>query len=32
MFPDSEYIDFKSVYSDFCSNVDDQAKLIFQNI
>jgi len=31
MSPDSEDIDLESVYSDFCSNVDDKTKVIFQN-
>ncbi len=32
MSPNSEDIDLESVYSDFCSNVDDKTKVIFQNV
>lgn len=32
MSPDSEDIDLESVYSDFCSSVDDKTKVIFQNV
>lgn len=32
MSPDSEDIDLESVYSDFCSNIDDKTKVIFQNV
>ncbi len=32
MSPNSEDIDLESVYSNFCINVDDKTKVIFQNV
>lgn len=32
MSPDSENIDLESVYSDFCSNVDDKTKVICKDL